>query len=79
MQDNFDLPPAWQNVNGVFFNLYPAAATLLFFRGKARSAQGRAIVQPYVKSPCHPHAPSVHACERAIRRVIGRLRGDVHI
>ena len=47
--------------------------------GKARSAGGRAIVQPYVKSPCHPHARSVHACERAIRRVIGRSRGDVHI
>ena len=47
--------------------------------GKARSAGGRAIVQPYLKSPCHPHAPSVHACGRAAQSVTGRSRGDVQI
>ena len=47
--------------------------------GKARSAEGLAIVQSYVKSPCHPHARSVHACGRTAQSVTGRSRGDVHI
>ena len=47
--------------------------------GEGAKRRNRTIVQPYVKSPCHPHAPSVHACERATQSVTGRLRGDVHV
>ena len=45
----------------------------LFF---GANSDGRTIVHPYVKSPCHRRAHLVHARDRAFSTVPGRARGD---
>ena len=45
----------------------------LFF---GANSEGRTIVHPYVKSPCHRRAQLVHARDRAFSTVPGRARGD---
>ena len=58
---------------GEIWNMFLHYCESLYF---GANSEGRTIVHPYVKSPCHRRAQLVHARDRAFSTVPGRARGD---